>query len=59
MRLPLKLHRKLTITKSRKGRLSSLLAAHGESVFLTADDDIVDTSGRHECILHLSGRTGG
>ncbi len=58
MQIPLKLQRKVRLTKGRHARLSSLLAVHGDSVFVTANEDVLDHSGRHEYILRLSGRSG-
>jgi outer membrane protein assembly factor BamB len=58
LRLPLKLTQKLAIVKGRNGRLSPLLAARGESVFLEANDDVLDSSGGAESIRRLNGRTG-
>jgi outer membrane protein assembly factor BamB len=58
LQIPLKLRRRVKIAKGRNTSLSSLLEARGESVFFTANEDILDHSGGHEFILRLSGRTG-
>lgn len=58
MRLPLKLVWKLAIAPGRKGLLSSRPEASGEYVFVSANEDVLDSSGGHEHVWCVNGRTG-